>query len=120
MCLKRLLLLFVLFSFCFCSLGASEVQQGLTNIEDYAINIENNSLQQKKEIESLKIDLEGYKKLWEDSQKQQTQMLQTQEALLKQSKDLEQKCKNWKIVAGVTVSVSIISIGTLILVLNSK
>ena len=118
--MKKLFVGLLLFSLLASSLTASEIQQGLTSIEDYAINIENNSLQQKKEIESLKIDLEGYKKLWEDSQKQQTAMLQTQEELLKQSKDLERKCKNWKTVAGVTVSVSIISIGTLVLVLNNN
>ena len=120
MCLKRLLLLFVLFSFCVCSFTAQSAQENLTKIEDYAINILNNSEQQKKETESLKIDLEGYKMLWEDSQKQQTQMLMEREILSKQLKDYERKCRNWKIVAGVTVSVSIISIGTIFLILTNQ
>ena len=119
MCLKRFLtLLLVLFSFCFYSV-ASEIQQGLTDIETFAINIENNSLMQQKQIESLTIDLTVCKKLLEESKKQQMQTLQTQEALLKQLKGLEQKCRNWKIVAGVSVSVSIISIGTLIIMMNN-
>ena len=119
MCLKRFLtLLLALFSFCFCS-AASEIQQSLTSIEDFAINIENNSLMQKQQIESLTIDLSVCKKLLEEYQTQQMQTLQTQEALLKQLKGLEQKCKSWRIAAGVSVSVSIISIGTLIIMMNN-
>ena len=119
MCLKKFLtLLLVLFSFC-CYSVASEIQQGLTDIETFAINIENNSLIQKQQIESLTIDLSVCKKLLEDYQTQQIKTLQTQEVLLKQLKGLEQKCRNWKIVAGVSVSVSIISIGTLIIIMNN-
>ena len=119
MCLKRFLtLLLVLFSFCFYSV-ASEIQQGLTDIETFAINIENNSLMQKQQIESLTIDLSVCKKLLEESKTQQMRTLQTQEVLLKQLKGLEQKCKSWRIVAGVSVSLSIISIGTLIIMMNN-
>ena len=119
MCLKKfLMLLLVLFSFCFYSV-ASEIQQGLTDIETFAINIENNSLMQKQQIESLTIDLSVCKKLLEDYQTQQIKTLQTQEALLKQLKGLEQKCKSWRIAAGVSISVSIISIGTLIIMMNN-
>ena len=118
MCLKRfLVLLLVLFSFCFYSV-ASEIQQGLTDIETFAINIENNSLMQKQQIESLTIDLSVCKKLLEESKTQQMRTLQTQEALLKQLKGLEQKCKSWRIAAGVSVSLSIISIGTLIITMK--
>ena len=119
MCLKRFLtLLLVLFSFCFYSV-ASEIQQGLTDIETFAINIENNSLMQKQQIELLTIDLAESQKLLEEYQTQRMQTLQAQEALLKQLKGLEQKCRNWKIVAGVSVSLSIISIGTLIIMMNN-
>ena len=119
MCIKKFLtLLLVLFSFCFYSV-ASEMQQGLTDIETFAINIENNSLQQQKQIELLTIDLAESQKLLEDYQKQQIKTLQMQEALLKQLKGLEQKCRNWRIAAGVSVSVSIISIGTLIIMMNN-
>ena len=109
MCLKKFLtLLLVLFSFCFCSV-ASEIQQGLTSIEDFAINIQNSSLLQKQQIESLTIDLSVCKKLLEDSQKQQMQTLQTQEALLKQLKGLEQKYKSWKTFAMVAIPLTAIT-----------
>lgn len=117
---KFLTLLLVLFSFCFCSV-ASEIQQGLTDIETFAINIENSSLLQKQQIESLTIDLSVCKKLLEDSQKQQMQALQTQEALLKQLKGLEQKCKNWKTFAMVAIPLTAITAtGITYMVLNNK
>ena len=119
MCKKRLtLLLLVLFSFCFYS-AASEIQQGLTSIEDFAINIQNSSMQQQKQIELLTIDLAESQKLLEDYMKQQNEMLQMQEALLKQRNYYERKYKNWRIAAGVSVSLSIISIGTLIIMMNN-
>ena len=109
MCLKRLLiLLLVLFSFCFCSV-ASEIQQGLTSIEDFAINIENNSLQQQKQIELLTIDLTESQKLLEDYVKQQSEMLQMQEALLKQRNYYERKYKSWKTFAMVAIPLTIIT-----------
>ena len=121
MCLKRfLVLLLVLFSFCFCSV-ASEIQQGLTDIETFAINIENNSLQQQKQIELLTIDLAESQKLLEDYQKRQSEILQTQEALLKQLKGLEQKCRNWKTFAMVAIPLTAITAtGITYMVLNNK
>ena len=121
MCLKRLLtLLLVLFSFCFCSV-ASEIQNNLTDIETFAVNIENSSLLQKQQIESLTIDLSVCKKLLESSQKQQMQTLQMQEALLKQLKDLEQKCRNWKTFAMVAIPLTAITAtGITYMVLNNK
>lgn len=121
MCLKKFLtLLLVLFSFCFYSV-ASEIQQGLTDIETFAINIENNSLMQKQQIESLTIDLSVCKKLLEDSQKQQMQTLQTQEVLLKQLKGLEQKCRNWKAFAMVVIPLTAITAtGITYMVLSNK
>ena len=121
MCLKRLLLvLLVLFSFCFYSV-ASEIQQGLTDIETFAINIENSSLLQKQQIESLTIDLSVCKKLLEDSQKQQMQTLQMQEALLKQLKNLEWKYKSWKTFAMVAIPLTAITAtGITYMVLSNK
>lgn len=121
MCLKRFLtLLLVLFSFCFYSV-ASEIQQGLTSIEDFAINIENSSLMQKQQIELLTIDLSVCKKLLEDYQTQQIKTLQTQEALLKQLKDLEQKCRNWKTFAMVAIPLTAITAtGITYMVLSNK
>ena len=120
MCLKKFLtLLFVLFSFCFYSV-ASEIQQGLTDIETFAINIENSSLLQKQQIESLTIDLSVCKKLLEDYQTQQIKTLQTQEALLKQLKGLEQKCRIWKTFAMVAIPLTAITAtGTLIIMMNN-
>ena len=109
MCLKRFLtLLLVLFSFCFYSV-ASEIQQGLTSIEDFAINIQNNSLQQQKQIELLTIDLAESQKLLEDYQKQQSEMSQMQEALLKQRNYYERKYKNWKTFAMVVIPLTAIT-----------
>ena len=114
MCLKRFLtLLLVLFSFCFYSV-ASEIQQGLTDIETFAINIENNSLQQQKQIELLTIDLAESQKLLEDYMKQQNEMLQMQEALLKQRNYYERKYKSWKTFAMVTIPLTAITTGLIV------
>ena len=121
MCLKKFLtLLLVLFSFCFCSV-ASEIQQGLTDIETFAINIENNSLQQQKQIELLTIDLAESQKLLEDYQKQQNEMSQMQEALLKQLNYYESKYKSWKTFAMVAIPLTAITAtGIAYMVLNNK
>ena len=106
---KRFLtLLLVLFSFCFYSV-ASEIQQGLTSIEDFAINIENNSLQQQKQIELLTIDLTESQKLLDDYMKRQNEMSQMQEALLKQRNYYERKYKSWKTFAMVAIPLTIIT-----------
>src|SRR5574344_2090940 len=100
--IKRILFLFLLS----CSLlhcqPTSTIQSNLTSIEDYAMNIENNSLQQKMQIESLQIDVEESQRLLEESKKQQIQTLQMQEELLKQLKSYEAKSKSLKIVAVVS------------------
>ena len=121
MCLKKFLtLLLVLFSFCFYSV-ASEIQQGLTDIETFAINIENNSLLQKQQIESLTIDLSVCKKLLEDYQKRQNEMSQMQEALLKQLKCYERKYKSWKTFAMVMIPLTAITAtGITYMVLSNK
>lgn len=113
MCKKRLTLLLVLFSFCFYSV-ASEIQRGLTSIEDFAINIENNSLQQQKQIELLTIDLAESQKLLEDYQKQQSEMSQMQEALLKQRNYYERKYKSWKTFVMVVIPLTAITTGLIV------
>ena len=114
MCLKKFLtLLLVLFSFCFYSV-ASEIQQGLTDIETFAINIDNNSLLQKQQIELLTIDLAESQKLLEDYQKQQSEILQTQEALLKQLNYYESKYKSWKTFAMITIPLTAITTGLIV------
>ena len=121
MCVKKLLILsLVLFSFCFCS-AASEIQQGLTDIETFAINIENNSLKQQKQIELLTIDLAESQKLLEDYQRQQSEMSQMQEALLKQLKCYERKYKSWKTFAMVMIPLTAITAtGITYMVLSNK
>lgn len=114
MCLKKFLTLFlVLFSFCFYSV-ASEIQQGLTSIEDFAINIQNNSLQHQKQIELLTIDLAESQKLLEEYMKQQNEMSQMHEALLKQLKSYERKYKNWKTFATVAIPLTAITTGLIV------
>ena len=114
MCLKRFLtLLLALLSFC-CYLFASEIQQGLTDIETFAINIQNNSLQQQKEIELLTIDLAESQKLLEDYMKQQKEMSQMQEALLKQRNYYERKYKSWKTFAMVAIPLTAITTGLIV------
>ena len=121
MCLKKfLILLLVLFSFCFYSV-ASEIQQGLTSIEDFAINIQNNSLQQQKQIELLTIDLAESQKLLEDYMKQQKEQSQMQEALLKQLSYCERKYKSWKTFAMVVIPLTAITAtGITYMVLSNK
>ena len=118
---KRFLtLLLVLFSFCFYSV-ASEIQQGLTSIEDYAINIQNNSLQQQKQIELLTIDLAESQKLLDDYMKRQNEMSQMQEALVKQLKCYERKYKSWKTFAMVVIPLTAITAtGITYMVLSNK
>lgn len=103
-----LLLLLLLHSALYCQ-ETSAVQSGLTSIEDYAINIENNSLQQKMQIENLQLDLKESQKLLEESKKQQMQTLQMQETLLKQLKSYEAKSKSWKTFAMVAIPLTIIT-----------
>ena len=120
MCLKKFLVFFlVLFSFCFCSV-ASEIQQGLTDIETFAINIENNSLQQQQQIELLTIDLAESQKLLEDYMKQQNEMLQMQEALLKQRNYYERKYKSWKTFAMVAIPLTAITTGLIVSLVCNK
>ena len=114
MCLKKFLtLVLLLFSFCFYSV-ASEIQQGLTSIEDFAINIQNNSMKQQKQIELLTIDLAESQKLLEDYQKQQSEMSQMQEALLKQLSYYERKYKSWKTFAMITIPLTAITTGLIV------
>ena len=119
-CLRRLSLLLLLKCYLLYSKPTSTVQSNLTSIEDYAINIENNSLQQKKQIELLTIDLAESQKLLEDYMKQQKEMSQMQEALLKSQKSLEHRCMNLKVALGVSISLNIIATGITYMVLSNK
>ena len=122
-CLRRLslLLLLLLLHSVLYSQATSTVQSNLTSIEDYAINIENNSLQQKQLIESLQIDLAESQKLLDDYMKRQNEMSQMQEALLKQLKCYEARYKSWKTVAMVAIPLTAITAtGITYMVLSNK
>ena len=119
MCLKKFLtLLLVLFSFCFYSV-ASEIQNNLTNIEDTLIQLENNSLEQKNIIENLQKDLEASQLTCINLENLRIEMSVELDNALKSLKKQELLCRSWRIAAGVSVSLSIISIGTLIIMMNN-
>lgn len=120
MCLKRFLtLLLVLFSFCFYSFS-SEIQNNLTSIEETLIQLEMNSLDQKNIIENLQKDLEASQitcKNWEILQKETSVELDN---ALKSLKKQELLSRSWRIAAGVSISLSIISIGITYMVLSNN
>ena len=120
MCLKRLLILLVLFSFCVCSFTAQSAQENLTSIEDTLIQLENNSLEQKSIIENLQKDLEASQQTSKNLENLRIEMSVELDNALKSLKKQELLSRSWRIAAGVSISVSIISIGTLIMVLNNK
>ena len=122
MCLKRIaLLLLVLFSFCFCSVTAQSAQENLTKLEDYIINISNDALKQNEYVMSLTINLEEYKKLLENSQKELKEQLKMQEMLQKQLSYCERKSRNWKTFAMVAIPLTAITAtGITYMVLNNK
>ena len=121
-CLRRLsLLLLLLLHSVLYSQATSTIQSNLTSIEDYAINIQNNSLQQQKKIELLTIDLAESQKLLDDYMKRQNEMSQMQEELLKQLKCYEAKYKSWKTFAMVVIPLTAITTtGITYMVLSNK
>ena len=116
---KRLLVFLVLFSFCVCSFTAQSAQENLTSIEDTLIQLENNSLDQKNIIENLQKDLEASQLTCINLENLRIEMSAELDNALKSLKKQELLSRNWRIVAGVSVSLSIISIGTLITVMNN-
>ena len=118
MCLKRLLVFLVLFSFCVCSFTAQSAQENLTKLEDTLIQLETNSLEQKNIIESLQKDLEASQLTSKNLERLQKETSAELDNALKSLKKQELLCRNWRIAAGVSISLSIISIGTVIMVLN--
>ena len=115
---KRLLILLVLFSFCVCSFTAQSAQENLTKLEDTLIQLETNSLEQKNIIENLQKDLEASQLTCINLENLRIEMSVELDNALKSLKKQELLSRSWRIAAGVSVSVSIISIGTLIMVLN--
>ena len=116
---KRFLIALLLFSFCVCSFTAQSAQENLTKLEDTLIQLENNSLEQKNIIENLQKDLEASQLMCINLENLRIEMSAELDNALKSLKKQELLCKNWKIAAGVSVSVSIISIGTLFIMMNN-
>lgn len=113
--IKKLIILLLLLS---CSVlysqETSTIQHNITSIEDYAINIENNSLQQQKQIESLQQQLKNAKASQEALENSVIEISTQAEELLKSQKNLERKCMSLKVGLACSISISIISITTLI------
>ena len=115
---KLFILLLLQCSLLYCQ-PTSTIQSNLTSIEDYALNIENNSLQQKMQIESLEKQLENAKASQKALENSVIEISAQADKLLNSQKSLEQKCMNLKIALGVSVSLNIISIGTLIIMMSN-
>ena len=116
---KRLLIALLLFSFCVCSFTAQSAQENLTKLEDTLIQLEMNSLEQKNIIENLQKDLEASQLTCINLENLRIEMSVELDNALKSLKKQELLSKNWRIAAGVSISVSIISIGTLIIMMNN-
>ena len=118
---KRIFLLLLLFlqSVLLYSQATSTIQSNLTSLEDYAMNIQNNSLQQQMKIQSLEEQLKNAKISQEALENSVIEISAQAEELLKSQKSLEAKCMNLKVALGVSISLSIISTGILIMALNN-
>ena len=116
---KKLFILLLLHCSLLYSQEISTVQSNLTNIEDFVINIENNSIEQQKQIKSLEEQLKNAKISQEALENSVIEISAQADKLLKSQKSLEQKCMSLKIALGVSVSLNIISIGTLIIMMNN-
>ena len=117
--IKRIFFLLLLqCSLLYCQ-PTSTVQSSITSIEDYAMNIEQNSIQQQMKIESLEEQLKNAKISQEALENSVIEISAQADKLLNSQKSLEQKCMSLKIALGVSVSLNIISIGTLIIMMNN-
>ena len=113
------LLLLLLHSVLLYSQPTSTIQSNLTSIEDYAMNIELNSIEQQMKLNFLEEQLKNAKISQEASEKSVIEMSNQVEILLNSQKNLEAKCTSLKVALGVSISLSIISTGILIMALNS-
>ena len=97
----------------------STIKSSITSIEDYAMNIELSSIEQQMKIESLEKQLENAKASQKALENSVIEISAQADKLLNSQKSLEQKCMSLKIALGVSVSLNIISIGTLIIMMNN-
>ena len=117
--MKKLFILFLLScSLLYCQ-PTSTIQSNLTNIEDFAMNIEMSSIEQQMKLNFLEEQLKNAKASQEASENSVIEMSNQVETLLKSQKNLEAKCMNLKVALGVSISLSIISTGILIMALNN-
>lgn len=112
-----LLALFVLVSRCF---AQSSLDTNISTLEDYVINLENESLTQKILIENLQIQLQDAKTSQENLTTQLAEISKQQEMQSNSLKKSEFKCKvlGWSL--GISLGMTITSIGIMCLVLNNK
>ena len=118
---KLFILLLLQCSLLYCQ-PTSTIQSSLTSIEDYAMNIELSSIEQQMKLNFLEEQLKNAKVSQEASEKSVIEMSNQVETLLNSQKNLEAKCMSLKIALGVSISLSIISIGIMsfVLVNSSK
>lgn len=100
---------------CYCySQSTLSIQSGLTNLEDFVINIENESLQQKQQINNLEQQLNNANLCVENLQNQLTEISQQQEKQSKLLENYEMKSHGLKIALTVSVIGNLITIPILI------
>ena len=119
--MKKLFILLLLLHSVLYSQEISTVQSNLTSIENYAINIEQNSIQQQMKIESLEEQLKNAKISQEALENSVIEISAQADKLLKQLKCYERKYKNWKTFAMVMIPLTAItSTGIMSLVLANS
>lgn len=98
--------------------GQSQAQSNLSNLEDYVISIENESLKQKERIESLEQELNSANQSVENLNVQLKEMSALQERQSNLSKKSELRCTvlSWSL--GISVGINIIAIGTIYFLVN--
>lgn len=121
MCKKEILLSLLCLFCCFhLSAQTSPVQSNLTNLEDYVINLENESLTQKILINNLEEQLNNANQSVENLNNQLIEILAQQEMQSKLLKKYEFKCKVLKVSLVVGIPIAITTTGILCYYLNNK
>lgn len=120
---KRFISILVLLCLSWCAFSESPqspIQENLTNLEDYVVSIENESLKQNERITNLEEQLDSANQYVLSLENQLEEISKQQEMQSKQSKNLEFKCNVLKVSLGISIGASITSIGILCWALNSK
>lgn len=117
---KRLLTVSLLFLLSFSVYAQSSTQENLTNLEDYVVSIENESLKQNERITNLEEQLDSANQYVLNLENQLEEISKQQEMQSKQSKNLEFKCNALKVSLGISIGIDIIAIPIVIWALNIK